>query len=85
MSGERALDAADEDARWKLTTWEGAAAWRTGRVLEATPYARLRWLESALELAHRAGALPARGNTAGRDGLPADDPPTRPTLTEPRR
>ena len=47
-------------AAWERTTWEGNARWRAERVLAATPYERLRWLESALELAHRAGALPLR-------------------------
>lgn len=44
-------------AAWELTTWEGNRRWRTARALAATPLERLRWLESALALAHAAGAV----------------------------
>jgi hypothetical protein len=53
---------------WEASTWAGNARWRAERVLQATPLARLRWLEAALVLAHRAGALPTRRP----EKLPAD-------------
>jgi len=52
-------DAALAD-RWSMTTWEGNRRWQAERALDATPLERLRWLESALELAHAAGAVPRR-------------------------
>ena len=68
--GSRAMTADPDpatpaDAAWARTTWEGNARWRAARVLAATPYERLRWLESALELAARAGALPRRRPAPG--------------------
>lgn len=62
MSAERLREAAagSADEAWASTTWEGNARWRAERVLDATPHQRLLWLESALELAWRAGALPDR-------------------------
>lgn len=62
MSAERNREAAtgSPDEAWARTSWEGNARWRAERVLDATPHQRLLWLESALELAYRAGALPER-------------------------
>lgn len=62
MSAERPREAAagSPDEAWARTTWEGNARWRAERVLAATPHQRLLWLESALELAWRAGAFPDR-------------------------
>jgi hypothetical protein len=42
---------------WEAATWEGARKARLRAALSATPAQRLAWLEEALELACRAGAL----------------------------
>lgn len=44
------------DADWDVT-WEGARKQLLKSTLAATPAERLEWLEEALELAYRAGAL----------------------------
>ena len=41
-------------------SWEGARRFQLDRALEATPAQRLAWLEEAIELAYRTGALPRR-------------------------
>ena len=48
---ERALDEWDE-------SWEGHHRRQLTYALAATPAQRLAWLEQAIELAYRAGALP---------------------------
>jgi hypothetical protein len=48
---------ADRDAD---EAWDDARRAWLDRVLEATPAQRLAWLEQAIELAYRTGALPAR-------------------------
>jgi hypothetical protein len=62
VSAERNRETAagSPNEAWACTSWEGNARWRAERVLDATPHQRLLWLESALELAYRAGALPER-------------------------
>jgi hypothetical protein len=45
---------------WEAATWEGARRVRLRAALSATPAQRLAWLEEALELAYRAGALGCR-------------------------
>jgi hypothetical protein len=40
--------------------WEGHRRWQLTAALEATPAQRLAWLEEAIALAYRAGALPLR-------------------------
>ena len=39
-------------------SWEGARRFQFERALEASWAQRLAWLEQAIELAYRAGALP---------------------------
>jgi hypothetical protein len=39
-------------------SWEETRKWRFELTLAATPSARLRWLEDAIAMAHRSGALP---------------------------
>ncbi len=56
VSEEKAKDAEPEP----LGGWGETRAWRLDLTLAATPAQRLRWLEAAIELAHRAGALPKR-------------------------
>jgi hypothetical protein len=41
-----------------LGGWDETRAWRLELTLAATYAQRLRWLEEAIALAHRAGALP---------------------------
>lgn len=48
-----------ESEDWSAT-WEAERARRLRGTLSATPAERLEWLEEALEIAHRAGALPRR-------------------------
>ncbi len=43
--------------KWEFATWEGARKDHFRLALSATPAQRLAWLEEALELAHRSGAL----------------------------
>ncbi|HWP67169.1 MAG TPA: hypothetical protein VNO26_14825 [Candidatus Limnocylindria bacterium] len=38
--------------------WEDARRFQIERTLEASPAQRLEWLEEAIELAYRTGALP---------------------------
>jgi hypothetical protein len=45
---------------WRFETWEEHHERRLTSGLEATPAERLAWLEEALRLAHRCGALPRR-------------------------
>ena len=47
----------DESSDGWDATWEGAREQLQESILRATPAQRLAWLEEALELAHRAGAL----------------------------
>lgn len=42
---------------WEFATWEGARRDHLRLALSATPAQRLAWLEEALELAYRSGAL----------------------------
>ena len=46
----------DSSGSWDAT-WEGARKQLQESILAATPAQRLAWLEEALELAYRAGAL----------------------------
>jgi hypothetical protein len=48
-----------DDSRdpWDGATWEGARRQLLRSTLAATPAQRLAWLEEALELAYRSGAL----------------------------
>ena len=46
--------------KWEFATWEGARRATFRSQLSATPAQRLAWLEEALELAYRAGALNRR-------------------------
>ncbi len=39
-------------------SWEGARRFQLDRALEASAAQRLAWLEAAIELAYRTGALP---------------------------
>lgn len=41
-------------------SWEGSQLNQLARTLAATPAQRLAWLEEAIELAWRSGALPRR-------------------------
>lgn len=43
--------------KWEFATWEGARKDHLRLALSATPAQRLAWLEEALGLAYRAGAL----------------------------
>jgi len=43
--------------RWQAG-WEDQRRFQMARALEATPAERLAWLEQAIELAYRTGALP---------------------------
>ena len=43
--------------KWEFATWEGARKDHLRLALSATPAQRLAWLEEAMELAYRAGAL----------------------------
>jgi hypothetical protein len=58
-----------EDPAWDAG-WEGARRFQVERALAATPAERLAWLEQAIELAHRSGALPA---PLGPDGGRSDE------------
>lgn len=49
--------------------WDAARRVQLERALDATPAARLAWLEQAIELAYRSGALPRPD--------PPVDPPVR--------
>lgn len=46
--------------------WDAARRVQLERALEATPAERLAWLEQAIELAHRTGALPRPETPAAR-------------------
>jgi hypothetical protein len=43
---------------WRDATWDGARRVQLEQAAAATPAERLAWLEQAIELAHRTGALP---------------------------
>jgi hypothetical protein len=43
---------------WEDATWEGARRAQIAQSAAATPAERLAWLEQAIELAYRTGALP---------------------------
>lgn len=43
---------------WSDATWDGARRVQIAQACAATPAERLAWLEQAIELAHRTGALP---------------------------
>jgi hypothetical protein len=43
---------------WSDATWDGARRLQAELAASATPAARLLWLEQAIELAYRTGALP---------------------------
>ena len=43
--------------KWEFATWEGARLDHLRLALSATPAQRLAWVEEALMLAHRSGAL----------------------------
>ncbi len=45
---------------WADATWDGARRVQIEQAATATPAARLEWLEQAIELAYRTGALPRR-------------------------
>lgn len=64
-----------DDERWRAATHAGNEEDRLRRVAAATPAQRLAWLEQALALAYRSGALtPARREAAGGEGTgPPDD------------
>ena len=50
----------EQDAKpgkWEFASWEGARRDRLRLALSATPAQRLAWVEEALEIAHRSGAL----------------------------
>ena len=51
------MSSRDEPSDSWDATWEGARDQLLESILRATPAQRLAWLEEALELAHRAGAL----------------------------
>ncbi len=53
-------------AAWKTVTWDGNRDALLDSTLAATPAQRLAWLEDAIEIAYRAGALSHR--TAGEEG-----------------
>ncbi len=62
---------------WQAVTWDGNRDALLDSTLTATPAQRLAWLEDAIEIAYRAGALSDR--TAGDEGNrnrppPADTP-----------
>ena len=44
-------------AAWKTATWDGNRDALLDSTLAATPAQRLAWLEDAIEIAYRAGAL----------------------------
>lgn len=48
---------ADERGEWSCS-WEGVRDAQQAAALRATPAERLAWLEEAIALAHRSGALP---------------------------
>lgn len=50
------MRSADRNDRWDAS-WESAARTRLDATLRATPAQRLAWLEQAIELAYRSGAL----------------------------
>ena len=50
--------AEDQAAAPPVGSWEEARAFRLELTLSATPAQRLAWLEDAIALAHRSGALP---------------------------
>ena len=54
----------DSLGRWDAT-WKGARRQLLETTLAATPAQRLAWLEEALELAHRSGALARRSADPG--------------------
>ncbi len=53
------MEETEEDLRvdWSCT-WEAVREEQQVAVLRATPAERLAWLEDAIALAHRSGALP---------------------------
>lgn len=50
--------------RWDAT-WEGVRRQRLESTVAATPAQRLAWLEEALELAYRSGALARESSPPG--------------------
>jgi hypothetical protein len=46
--------------------WDGARRYQLERALMASPAERLAWLEQAIELAYRTGALPRKPPEDGR-------------------
>ena len=53
-------------AAWKTVTWDGNRDALLDSTRAATPAQRLAWLEDAIEIAYRAGAL--RNRSEGEDG-----------------
>jgi len=66
----------EKTEKWEFATWEGARKEQFRLALSATPAQRLAWLEEALEIAHRSGALERyhRGHNRKETRLPAGDP-----------
>ncbi len=54
----------DSSGHWDAT-WQGARRQLLETTLAATPAQRLAWLEEALELAYRSGALARRSADSG--------------------
>ena len=66
-------------AGWKTVTWDGNRNALLDSTLAATPAQRLAWLEDAIEIAYRAGALSNR--TAGEEGNRNRPPPANTPAT----
>ncbi len=59
------VESNDPARAWEATTWEGAQRQTLESALAATVEQRLEWLEEALEIAYRSGALQPVREQAG--------------------
>ena len=66
-------------AAWKTVTWDGNRDALLDSTLAATPAQRFAWLEDAIEIAYRAGAL--RIQTAAKESVQDRRPPDKKPTT----
>ena len=66
---------------WQAVTWDGNRDALLDSTLTATPAQRLAWLEDAIEIAYRAGAVSNRtaGDEEHRNRPPPADTPATPS------
>lgn len=72
----------DDGNEWSCS-WEAVRDAQQAAVLRATPAERLAWLEEAIALAHRSGALPRPRAQSGLPNYSVPPPPCDAGRTSP--